>query len=201
MKKRKHTLPFLAGRYIAHLLIRELPSDLLFHNFQHTVNVVRGVRIISKQLAISKEQKEILLLAAWFHDSGLTKTYKGHEVESQNLAKAFLEKHNYPEEKLFQVLACIGATQMPQAPTTLLEEIICDADLFHLSTMEYYHLQALLLEEWRRVLKKDCTIADWATENLVFLEKHHYWTTYGQEVLQAGKELNIEKCKIFAELR
>lgn len=194
--KKKNKISFLAGRHIANLLIRELPSDLLFHNFQHTVNVVRGVRTICKNLGLSKEQKEILLLAAWFHDSGLTKTYKGHEVESQNLAKSFLEKHNYPEEKLSQVLACIGATQMPQAPTTLLEKVICDADLFHLSSMEYYHLQVLLLEEWRRVLNKDCTIAEWASENLTFLEEHHYWTTYGQDVLQAGKELNIEKCKI-----
>jgi len=196
MKKTKHSITFLAGRHIAHLLIEDLSNDLVFHNFHHTVNVVRGVRDISKHLGLSKEQKEILLLAAWFHDSGLTKCYKGHEMESQELAKTFLQAADYPEEKLVQVLACIAATQMPQAPTTLLEQVICDADLYHLSLMEYCHLQALLRAEWQSVFGENYTHAEWATENLQFLANHQYWTSYGKTTLQAAKELNIEKCKI-----
>ena len=47
-------------------------------------------------------------------------------------------KENYPTEKMESVLACIGATIMPQQPTNLLEEIICDADLYHLSLDEYF---------------------------------------------------------------
>ena len=140
-------------------------------------------------------QKEILLLAAWFHDSGLIKTYQGHENESQHLAKSFLQAANYPDEKLVQVLACIAATKMPQAPQNLLEEVICDADLYHLSLLEYCHLQALLRAEWEQVLGKTYTNSAWMTENLDFLAKHQYWTTYGKAVLQEGKEINIEKCK------
>lgn len=195
MKKTKHSITFLAGRYIAHLLIEQLPSNLVFHNFHHTVNVVRGVRDITKQLALSKTQKEILLLAAWFHDSGLTKVYKGHEKESQNLARTFLQTANYPEEKLLQVLACIAATKMPQAPKNLLEEVICDADLYHLSLLEYCHLQALLRAEWQQTLGKRYTDSEWMKENIHFLTKHEYWTTYGKVVLQNGKELNIERYK------
>jgi len=195
MKKTKHSITFLAGKHVAKLLIEQLPSELVFHNFHHTVNVVRGVRDISKNLGLSKEQKEILLLAAWFHDTGLTKCYQGHEAESQNLAKSFLQTANYPEEKLEQVLACIAATKMPQAPTNLLEQVICDADLYHLSLMEYCHLQALLRAEWEKVLEKSYTDKAWTLENLTFINKHQYWTTYGKMVLQKGKELNIEKCE------
>lgn len=172
---------------------------MVFHNFHHTVNVVRGVRIIAKHLGLSKVEKEILLLAAWFHDSGLIKVYKGHEIESQRLAKTFLENHHYPEEKLHQVLACIAATKMPQAPTTLLEQVICDADLYHLSSVEYCHLQALLRKEWQEVLGKKSTSVEWFQENLHFLKTHQYWTTYGQTVLQKEKELNMERYRLLEE--
>ena len=83
---------------------------------------------------------------------------------------------------------------MPQNPKNLLEKVICDADLYHLSLAEYCHLQALLLEEWKRVLSKKCTHEEWTQENLTFLKEHQYWTTYGQTILQKRKELNIEKC-------
>lgn len=193
MNQNKHSIVFLAGQHIVRLFTENLSTDLLFHNFHHTANVVRGVRNICNHSKLTKKQKEILLLAAWFHDSGLIKTYAGHEEESQKFAFEFLNKHNYPEGKLEQVLSCIAATKMPQRPEGLLQEVICDADLFHLSLPEYYYLQRLLLEEWRNVLHKKCTHLEWIQENLAFLTQHQYFTTYGQIELQKGKEWNIEK--------
>jgi len=195
----KHSIQFLAGKYIAKLFAKELPSDLLFHNFHHTVNVVRGVRDISKNLQLNKEQKEILLLAAWFHDSGHTVCYNGHELESKQIATTFLESQNYPAEKLQLVLECIDATKMPQNPTTLLQQVICDADLYHLSLLEYVHLQFILREEWKRILHKEFTNEDWQKQNLDFLENHRYFTEYGQKILQQRKLLNIEKCQNLVE--
>lgn len=199
MKKSKHSITFLAGRYVAQLLIEDLSKDLVFHNFHHTVNVVRGVRDIAKNLGLSKEEREILRLAAWFHDSGLTRIYNGHEMYSQQIAKAFLEKRGYPEHKLSRVLACIAATEMPQTPKNLLEQVICDADLYHLALPEYCHLQRLLLEEWQLLLQKECSNKEWGLENLTFLQEHQYWTLYGQEVLQKGKELNIQNYRDLIE--
>lgn len=195
MKRNKHSLTFLAGQHIVHLFTEHLSTDLLFHNFHHTAHVVQGVREICKHAFIQRSKKEILLLAAWFHDSGFIRTYEGHEVESQNLAREFLEKHQYPEKKIVKVLDCIAATKMPQSPKDLLEEIICDADLYHLSLPEYFYLQKLLLEEWRKVKGKESTYLEWIEENLDFLTKHTYFTQYGQHVLQKGKEWNIEKHK------
>jgi len=194
-KRKRPSIVFLAGRHVTRRLIKELPSDLLFHNLHHTMNVVRGVREIIKYEKVDKVQQEILFLAAWFHDTGFIHCYQGHEQESQHLATAFLEQQNYPLEKIALVVACIQATKMPQAPANLLEQIICDADLYHLSLPEYYHLQKLLLEEWKRVFKKTYTDQEWAKENCVFLQHHHYWTAYGRTVLRDRKALNLEKCQ------
>ncbi len=195
MSNKHRSLTFLAGKYISRLFVEKLPGDLVFHNFHHTTNVVRGVKEISRHLHIGHEQREILLLAAWFHDSGHTVKYIGHEAVSQQIAKAWLIKENYPTTKLQQVLACIAATHLPQQPTTLLQEIICDADLYHLSLGEYCHLQFQLREEFKRIFKKEYTDVQWMEENLAFINNHHYFTTYGQAVLEERKQHNKEMCE------
>ena len=195
MGRKKHSIVFKAGRYVTNLLIKSLPRDLLFHNLHHTTNVVRGVRDITKHLDITKEQQEILLLAAWFHDTGFIHTYEGHEAESEKLAKAFLSKANYPSEKLELVLSCIRSTRMPQQPSNILEQVICDADMYHLSLPEYCHLHKLLREEWRTAMNKEWTDRGWIQENIAFLNGHYYWTSYGRDVLQKQKEMNIVKCE------
>lgn len=191
MQQRKDSIVYLAENYISRILTENLPSDLLFHNLHHTFNVVRGAREISNHLRLNDEAQEILFLAAWFHDCGHVTTYEGHEVESQRLAKVFLESHKYPKQKIVQVLSCIAATQMPQRPVGLMEEIICDADLYHLSLDEYPHLQNLLRTEWSLVFDKEYTDEEWRKENFYFLENHTYFTSYGQKVLQKRKEDNI----------
>ncbi|MCO6476324.1 MAG: HD domain-containing protein [Phaeodactylibacter sp.] len=167
----------------------------MFHSLNHTINVVRGVKDICHHLQLSGEQLEVLLVAAWFHDTGYIKQYKGHEAESQKLARSFLDSESYPIAKTEQVLSCIAATEMPQKPENLLEKVICDADLFHLSLWEYPFLQQQLREEQRRALDQEYTNEEWMQANLSFLKSHRYFTTYGREVLQKRKLLNIQKLK------
>lgn len=195
MIRSNHNIPFLAGRYIARLFASKLSGDLVFHNFHHTVNVVRGVKDIGRHLQLDAVQKEILLLAAWFHDSGHVVKYMGHEEESQQLAKEWLLKMEFPMDKTEQVLACIAATHMPQRPKGLLQQVICDADLYHLSMGEYCHLQFQLREEWKRVLKKEYTDISWMEENLSFINEHQYFTVYGQSVLEKRKQKNLRLCE------
>lgn len=195
MKQSNHSIEFIAGEYVTELLTNQLSPNLLFHNLHHTFNVVRGVRKISKHLKLSPSEKEILILAAWFHDTGHIITYDNHEVESQKLALDFLEKQHYPIDHIKDVLSCIEATKMPQEPQTLIQKVICDADLYHLSLPEYPHLQHLLREEWSRVLGKKYSNDDWAKENFEFLTNHKYFTSYGQKVLRNRKSAHLDNWK------
>ena len=195
MIRENHSITFLAGRYIARLFASQLPGDLVFHNFHHTVNVVTGVKNIGRNLRLDFVQEEILLLAAWFHDSGHVVKYEGHEIESQRLASEWLTRENFPTEKIAQVLSCIEATHMPQRPANLLQQVICDADLFHLSLDEYCHLQFQLREEWERIFKKEYTDLGWMEENLSFITSHNYFTDYGKTVLEKRKQKNLQKCR------
>lgn len=184
-----------AAIHVQGLFEKFLPEDRRFHNYQHTLLVVKGVRDIINHLDISDENKEIVELAAWFHDAGHIIAYAGHEEESKKLARCFLESQQYPAPKIKKVIETIEGTQMPQKPHDELQRILCDADLFHLAQPDYQHLAEHLRIEWSLALHQEYSQGQWQEENLIFLKKHQYFTAYGQQVLQKKKEDNIKKLK------
>lgn len=177
------------------LLVENFNPQLLFHNLQHTINVVRGARKIGKKEKLSKVQRDIVALAAWFHDTGFVHQYNEHEKGSQEIASAWLHDEGVEADLVDQVLACIQATRMPQQPKSILEKVLCDADLMHLAQPEYFHVQRLLLEEWKIMLGREYTPQEWISENIKFMGEHRYWTEYGRDNLEDLKEQNIEMFK------
>lgn len=187
MADQRGSIVYRAGKFVTRLLIEALPPNRVFHNLHHTLNVVQGAIIIGGQEGLAHEELEVLILAAWFHDSGHVEAYEGHEASSQIIALRFLRDECYPEVRIDCVLRCIEATTMPQEPRDAMEAVLCDADLFHLSFAEYDHYQELLREEWKRVLGVQFSDADWERENNAFLATHRYFTDYGQMVLEPRK--------------
>ncbi|CAH0999213.1 hypothetical protein LEM8419_00510 [Neolewinella maritima] len=185
----RRTILYRAGHYVTQLLIKQLPKDRVFHNLHHTINVMQGALKIGKAEGLTEEELEIVMLAAWFHDTGHVKTYTGHEVVSMQLAQEWLEKENYPADRIAAVLRCIEVTTMPQRPVTKIESVMCDADLYHLSFNTYDHYQEMLREEWRRELGIEVSDEDWNEQNAAFLSSHHYFTDYGKKVLECRKSV------------
>ena len=181
--------------YVRELLATKLPGNRIFHNIQHTESVVNASNIICRNLNVTNSDKELVMLAAWFHDVGHVLTFHGHELESQHIASTFLEKYDFPKKKIEQITQIIGATQMPQSPSTILEEIICDADLFHLSSLDYCEIQDKLREELTLVLGDSYLPKEWGELNISFLKNHQYFTKYGKSVLAEKKEINIKLCE------
>ncbi|WP_042506392.1 HD domain-containing protein [Algibacter lectus] len=177
------------------LLMHSRCKVLPFHCVQHTLEVYKNVQTIGKQEECNAEELEILKIAALFHDTGVSDTYKGHEDISANNAHLFLSDLKYPANKIAEVMNCINATKMPQNPKTKLEQIICDADLFHLSTKTYMLKNELLRIEWKTYMDLIFTDQDWFKLNLDFLSEHHYHTNYGKNVLETQKQNNINLLK------
>jgi predicted metal-dependent HD superfamily phosphohydrolase len=187
MKKHRESIVYRAGSHVVRLLREQLPADRVFHNVHHTINVVQGVVDIGREEQLGPEDMEILMLAAWFHDTGYVYTYADHEERSIELAQEWLRGQAYPENRMEEILRCIRATTMPQQPTNKLEQVICDADLYHLSFATYDHYQELLREEWNLLLGIEMTDAEWRESNDTFLRNHHYWTDFGREYLEDRK--------------
>ena len=110
-------------KYCNSLLKSEPCIKYPFHNLIHTHEVVANVRHISTQLKLTNREQLILEIAAWFHDTGFSKTYEGHEDVSKELAWEYLTTQDVDKQILQDVLGCIEATKMPQNPQNKLEKL------------------------------------------------------------------------------
>ena len=188
----KSVLLISAEAFASRILKTEIPAGMCFHNIDHTRYVVNACMKIHEHCPeLEEEEKELLLVAAWLHDTGLVSSYHQHEEAGKEIARAFLQSQQLRDDKIDFVLKCIGATQKGVSPTTLAERILCDADLFHLASNDYFCFLSRLRQEWKIMLKKELQDHEWHLENIQFLSDHQYFTDYGKAVLQPKKERNL----------
>ncbi|GAB4345970.1 MAG: hypothetical protein OHK0038_26170 [Flammeovirgaceae bacterium] len=184
--------------YVQTLLPAFLPKNVVYHDLTHTKEVVSAAKIIGEGNQLSEKDLAVLLLAAWFHDTGHVVRSVGHETESKRLATNFLDG-KISKEDLEQVTLAIEATIMPQSPSSLIGKCLCDADLYNLSQPAFYTRSLLLREEWRLLANKNFTDQEWNMQNLAFLEHHQYHTEFASEHCKEGKLWNINKMKKIIE--
>jgi predicted metal-dependent HD superfamily phosphohydrolase len=169
-------------------------SKLLYHNYEHTVGVVQHVKEMTSFYGLDEEQEFVVLAAAWFHDTGhLYGEWEKHEERSVSIAEFFLFDKELPQLLLDSIAGCIMATKMTVSPISLVEQIICDADTYHLGTMEFFERNELVWGEMEIRLGKK--ISNRVIKSIGFLELHQFYTTYCRQLLQQGKEQNIQRLK------
>ncbi|MBT2560829.1 HD domain-containing protein [Pedobacter sp. ISL-68] len=193
MEKEQEILLKKVKTFVKELFEKELPKNMYFHSFEHTLLVVEGVKIICKQNSVSENELLMLTLAAFLHDVGYTKQYIGHELASVKIAYEFLLENGLERDQIEVVSNCILATKYPQLPDTDLEKIICDADFYHFSLQSYTDFATRLKREWEENLSLVYTDREWDAINIKMLTGHEYFTTFGKQILQKKKNLNIEK--------
>ena len=167
----------------------------VFHNLDHTQDVVKAVDIIGQHTNLSADEMESTLVAAWLHDVGYANGSKNHEETSALKARELLEKLGAPPRKINEVAGAIRATQMPQKPDSVVAQVLCDADLFHLSTEECQEKSDMLRQELNALGTQDMTTEEWIRSTMDFMKGHSYHTLYGRTVLEQRKQKNIKKLK------
>ena len=183
-----------AQDFVSDLFLNKVNKTIHFHTLQHTQEVVAGCETMAEYYHIEDEDRFALLLAAWFHDTGYSGgKAAGHENLSIELATKFLNDHKVNQNIITKVIGCINATRLPQNPNSLIEQIICDADLFHLGTSDFREKNKLLREELNDFGNLDLSKKDWRKKNIEFLSKHNYFTSYAKENLDPLKQVYLEE--------
>ena len=182
--------------YAESILDKKMPSHMCYHDTQHTRDVVSASYEIAKAINLSEEQIETILLGAWLHDIGYHNGKSDHhEEESINIAREFLTRENVAPHRIDQVVGVIEATKMPQKPTNIMEEVICDADLYHLASDHYFEKSDQLKKEMAETKGLALNEVEWFEMNVAFFQQHTFFTSYGKEVLQPRKEHNLKAIK------
>jgi HD superfamily phosphodiesterase len=178
--------------FVSNLLKDKLSNLYSYHNFNHTLTVVNAVKELCKKENVKENEKEILLIAAWFHDTGYIVGYEKHEEESVKIVTAFLKEKQQSDEFIATVSSLIMATVKEYIPKTHLEKIIKDADFAHLMGNEYATTCELLRIELKNTWNLNFSNAEWAKENLNFLmNRHRFYTDYALRKWQPLKEKNL----------
>ena len=164
---------------------------LIFHNLLHTQNVVEHTMEIAGHCNVSENEMFILFTAAWFHDTGhlFTKPQNHEEVSCFIMEKFMADKVN-DINSISSIEQCIMATKLPRHPENILQQIICDADVFHFGTKEFQENDNRALQEYK-LKYGDTDLLHFKKDTIKMLVNHHFYSGYCKERLNEQKENNI----------
>jgi predicted metal-dependent HD superfamily phosphohydrolase len=192
MNESNEQLLSAARNYITDIFTHKVKPEFVFHNLEHTEDVVEACSYMADYYKLADDDRFVLMLSAWFHDTGYSKgEAAGHEEESVRIATQFLQQHSVDQMQIQRVSSAIQATRMPQSPISQVEKILCDSDLYHLATEDFKPRNQLLKQEQESLLNHKISKKDWRKNNIKFLETHKYFTDYGQEFLEPKKSDNL----------
>jgi predicted metal-dependent HD superfamily phosphohydrolase len=169
--------------------------ELIYHNLKHTKDVVAAATQIANHYQLSDGDFFIVIAAAWFHDTGYFTDKHNHETKSAETASHFLKQLKVDTAVIDKVNGCIMATTMPQKPTNLLEEILCDADLFHLGTDDFRDKNKLMRKEMEAIKHTEYDKDAWRLSTIELLQSQRYFTDYCRLLLTDQKDKTLAKLK------
>ena len=185
-----------AQHYVRSYFDHHVNEKLHYHNLKHTERVVESATQIAQHYQLNDEDFFTVTVAAWFHDIGyLTGEGKGHEERGARMVQAYLEGTGVEHAVIDAVCRCIIATQLPQRAVGLTEQIVCDADLYHLGTDDFNERNKLMRKEAEAMQGRKISKEEWRRSTIRLLEDHQYYTDYCRLLLNEKQLENLNKLK------
>ena len=187
----------IVDRYIRDLFRDELPDGIKYHDADHTLHPTKGVVAVANSIAvsenISEHDRELLIAAAYFHDTGYIREYDKNEPIAARMAGRILKLIGYQPQEIEKIQKMILATDLAREPKTHIEKILCDADLDHLGRDDFFELDGKL-REGRRIRGLDVSDdAKWYKGTLKILKMHRFYTQSQKKLKEKEKQKNKKK--------
>jgi len=180
-----------ARRYALARLSSELSPFLYYHSLSHTRDFAApAAERLADMESLVDGDKLLLMTAVYFHDLGYLEQIAGHERISARIAAEALPSFGYSAEQVEVIKGIILATQLPQRPRTLLDEIMADADLDTLGREDFLEQSRELRLELAALGNVHSDVS-WYRSQLEFLRSHHYFTASQRLLRDDQKKKNI----------
>ncbi len=182
---------YAAAKYfITKKLNEELATNLYYHGFHHTIDVLNASLMIAEIEEVRDDELMLLKTGALYHDCGFLKTYKDHEEAGCEIARETLPGFDYTTEQIDIVCGLIMATKIPQSPKTSLEQILCDADLDYLGREDFEFIAASLFREMteNNLISNE---QEWNRLQVKFLNNHKYFTFFSKRLREQPKQNHL----------
>ena len=164
-----------AGAFILEKIKKELAERFHYHNADHAMDVYTAAKQLAAGEGIGQHDTQLLLTAAYYHDSGFLSGQANHETRSCENVRQYLPDFDYTADEIEQVCDIIMATKIPQNPHNHLGQIICDADLDYLGRNDFFILSKRLFSELVITDHLE-TEQEWDKQQVKFLQNHRYFT-------------------------
>lgn len=187
----------IVDEYIRDLFRDELPDGIKYHDANHTLHPTKGVVAAANRIAISENisehYRELLITAAYFHDTGYIREYDKNEPIAARMAGRILKLIGYKPGEVEKIQKMILATDLECEPKTHVEKILCDADLDHFGREDFFELDGKL-REGRRIRGIDVSDdAKWYKGTLAIITNHQYYTQSQKKLREKEKQKNIKR--------
>ena len=186
----------IVDHYIRELFRDELPNGIKYHDADHTLHLTKGVVAIANDIAIaeniSEHDRELLITAAYFHDTGYIREYDKNEPIAARMAGRILKLIGYKPNEIEKIQNMILSTDLAFEPKTHLEKILCDADLDHLGRPDFLEFDAKLREGRRN---RGVDVSDdekWYNGTLNLIINHKFYTESQKKLREEQKQKNIQ---------
>jgi len=183
-----------AKAYIIEKLTNELNPDLKYHSIAHTIDVYHAATNLAKMEQVSEKDLLLVQTAALYHDAGLLIKYREHEQISCSFVKESLPLYGYKKCDIKTICQMILATRIPQEPHTLLDKILCDADLDYMGRDDFFMNAMRLKHEWMDY-GIITSLKQWYLIQIDFLQKHSYFTNSAIKLRQEKKLIHLSQIK------
>ncbi|MCB9496753.1 MAG: HD domain-containing protein [Fibrobacteria bacterium] len=180
-----------------------LSPSLFYHGLHHTFDdVLPAVDRLAVSEKVAPPDRDLLLAAALFHDTGFLERYNGNEPIGARIAAETLPAHGYSSHEIERILDLILATELQDVEGVMLQvpgadslkRILCDADLDNLGRDDFFQVSDNLraeLEEHGRKLGD----LEWYSRQVLFLSQHRWFTESQRHQREAGKARNLRALK------
>lgn len=165
---------------------------LMYHSIEHTRLVARVAETIAMAEGLDERNKQIVTVAAWFHDIGHAVSLQNHEKESCAIARHFLREKGMDDDFIAEVEKCILATQVNARIETLNEQIMSDADHAHAGMDNFIEISNLLRKEMCNFVERRCSKLDYWKQTLKFIREIQFFTNYAREHFEPVRQKNIK---------
>lgn len=164
-----------------------LPDYLTYHDLNHVLDVLDACEMYIKKERVVGDAVYLLKIGALVHDIGFISSNVNHEEVGAKMAGEIMLDFGFDEMQIQVVKGLILATKIPQKPKTILQKILCDADLDYLGRDDYPEISLKLYHEFMAtgVIK---TKEDWKNLQINFLKNHRYHTDWAKAKREPKKQ-------------
>lgn len=183
-----------AEDFVLDLLQNKLDEEYVFHNVHRIQEIVEATKKLLSEGQLKEGDEEVLLLAAWFLNTGFTTDEGGVAAHSAAIVKDFLASKEYPQDGIDKVKSLIwelhskGGFKSPEG------EVLHDAVTAYYGADGLVEKMELYRKEQSQLKQKEIPVVKWRNKFIKRLSaKHKYYTPYAKKEWTEGKDDNLKK--------